>query len=87
MSADELTTRIRDLRAKAAHARWLLKTISDAQTIANLRCYADELDAEASQLETQASSLPAQAIPGAQPDNGAVAALEAVPPKAAGQSD
>jgi hypothetical protein len=49
--------------------------------------YADELDAEASQLETQASSLPAQAIPGAQPDNGAVAALEAVPPKAAGQSD
>jgi hypothetical protein len=86
MSADEITTKTRELRAKAAHARWLVKTLSDAQTIANLECYARELETEAGQLETQAAvSLPPHAIPNQQPDNSALAALDA--PRTAGRSD
>ena len=76
LSADEITTKIRELRAKAAHARWLVKTLSDAQTIANLECYARELEAEADQFENQVPSLPPQAIPDEQPENSALAALD-----------
>jgi hypothetical protein len=77
LSADEITTKIRELRAKAAHARWLVKSLSDAQTIANLECYARELEAEADQFENQAApSLPPQAVPDEQPDNSALAALD-----------
>jgi hypothetical protein len=86
MSAGEITIKIRELRAKAAHARWLVKTLSDVQTIANLECYAHELEAEADQLEIQAAaSLPAHAVPDEQPDNSALAALDT--PPTAGRSN
>ena len=64
--------RIGELRAKARRARELAELSSDARTLANLRSYARELDAEALHLETGLD----KAVPSASPAPGDPAAGE-----------
>jgi hypothetical protein len=76
-------SKIGELRALAVKARQLGNLILDSQTKANLRSYAEQLEADIERL-SKTDTLPAQAIPpaGNEPSTGpdAIAALRAVQP-------
>jgi hypothetical protein len=70
-----------EMRALILRARRLAGGITDKQTIANLRSYADQLESEVKRIEAEPPTLPAQAVPavaGNEPVTGAgvIAALE-----------
>ena len=79
------TERARGLRAKAVHARQVLRLITDAQTRANIESHIADLEAQALKLETEAPALSPAAMsttpsePGTGPE--AIAALKATVPE------
>ena len=77
------TQKIRELRAKATHARELVRIMLDHQAIANLESYAADLEADAARLEAQAQEFPLQAMapPTGEPSSitQAIAALKSEP--------
>ena len=73
--------RIRGLRAEAERARRLAKMTLNVQTAANLRSYADDLEAEARKLEEQPKSAPqAMEAPGEPDTTHAITALKTEEP-------
>ena len=78
MSSEVASNRIDELRALAERARRLAGGMTDEQTIANLRSYADQLDGDIERL-LAAGTIPAQALAAQDPKPSAVIAAFQVP--------